>query len=110
MIRKLITWYTNASHAIDENDGRRDAAAICAMFSEPNEKEKAARAINDVKTSAARDYLTKRGRLALTCPDFVYVPAVSTDIRDTMRNYILEIIPESKGAYKFLFDEGTTAK
>lgn len=104
MFYKLVTWFKGARRAIDEHDGR-DSVKVGMLFTDLTEDEKAARAVIAVKASAAKDYLTKRDRLALTCPDFNYVPAVATDIRVTMRNYINETMPEVASTYKFLFDD-----
>jgi len=101
-IKGLVTWFKGASHAIDEADGR--AIIKVGVFAEAASAEEiAGRQLNENKKVDASAYLTARGRLALTCPNFKYVPAVSTDIRATMRAYIDETMPESKDAYKFLY-------
>lgn len=102
-IKNLFKWFSTAKQAIDEADGR--SVIKVGVFAEAEtEEEKLGRERNASKKKDAATYLTQRGRLALTCPNFKYVPAVSTDVRITMRAYIDETMPEVKDAYKFLYN------
>lgn len=99
---RIYAWFTHVGAAVDQHDGRDDIKI--GVFAEAlSDEEKAARMANDVKVTEAKDYLTGRDRYVLTCKNFKYVPAVSTNIRVTMRRYIEETMPEVKEAYLFLF-------
>ena len=102
VFRRLHGWFTSRSSAFAEYDGR-GPSKVGIQPIEVTDEEKAARARNESKAKSATSYLTKRGRHALTSPDFHYVPAESTDIRETMRRYVMETMPDAKDAYRFLF-------
>lgn len=101
--KRIYQWFTSRTAAIDEFDGR-SASMVGAVVVELTAEEKEARALLEKKAKSATSYLTKRGRHALTSPDFHYVPAESTDIRATMRRYIEETMPDTKDTYRFLFE------
>ena len=101
-IKNLVTWFKGVSQAIEVGDGR-EIIKVGVFAEAVTDEEKQGRKMNEDKKVSASAYLTTRGRLALTCPNFKYVPAVSTDIRVTMRAYIDETMPEVKDAYKFLY-------
>jgi len=101
---RIVSWFTSVSRAVDQHDGR-DVIKVGVKPDEPSPEQQAGRDRNLVRMTSATEYLSKRGKLALTCPEFKYVPAEHTDIRVTMRNYILETMPEAVNTYKFLFPE-----
>ena len=102
--KQLYQWFTSRSSAIDEFDGRGPSKVNLQPI-ELTTEEKEARARHENKAKSATSYLTKRGRHALTSPDFHYVAAENTDIRVTMRRYIIETMPDAKDAYQFLFEQ-----
>lgn len=100
-IKSFVRWFKNTSRNIDEHDGR--VIKIGDGRAEISAEEKQVLETNKIKTVAATTYLTQRGRHMLTCPNFKYVPAVSTDIKTTMRTFIDETMPDAKETYSFLY-------
>ena len=101
-LKSLIHWFKNTSRDIDEHDGR-GIVKVGIIHATLTDEEKKAKEMNEIKVVAATSYLTQRGRHVLTCPDFKYTPAVSTDIKATMRAFVDETMPDAKETYSFLY-------
>ena len=100
-VRKFVAWFKQTSRNIDEHDGR--VIRVGAAVTELTDYEKSTIAENQRKTNTAIHYLTARNKYVLNCTGFKYVPAESTDIKTTMRDYIEQTMPDVKTAYPFLF-------
>ena len=97
---KLFKFTKNLNDAINETDGRINKV-IDAV--EPSAEEIAAAERLNAQRAVARNYLVSRDKCALTSHSFKYVPSNHTDIRVTMRSFILETMPAEKQNYGFLF-------
>lgn len=99
---KLFKFTKDLTTAIDEADGRISKVSTAT---EPTVEEIAAANRLNEQRAVARSYLLSRDKCALTSQTFKYVPANHTDIKGTMRNFILETMPAAKQEYGFLFTQ-----
>ena len=99
---KLFKFTKGLTAAINETDGR--VSKVIAAVAPTAEEIAAASRLNEQR-AVARNYLQSRDKCALTSQTFKYVPANHTDIKGTMRNFILETMPAAKQEYGFLFTQ-----